>query len=348
MPLTGFVGVDHLAFVVPQLEEAVDLFCTVLGADKVMESTLTHPGGSWMNEQLDVDASATATLAHLRLGPLTNIELWEYSAPTQRETAPRICDRGGHYLSILVDDIDLAHKYMLGARGFSTEGRVQTQKSEADSVISRFMCRTRWGLAVEIMAGSGATLDVSPSGGHASSQPLEPYTSEGIPTANYVHHIGVNVPDIAAARSFFIDAVGAEPVDGELGCSRAAAHAAGMPRNVTRELLRLGPNSFLELSEWEGSSSGAPHPMNSDVGGHHIALSVVDIDVAAEELRYWDGVRCLGESQHVTDGPVAGDWWQYVQLPWGLYVELINMPVGIPFGRQHSVERFEPKLWVRA
>jgi catechol 2,3-dioxygenase-like lactoylglutathione lyase family enzyme len=347
MPLTGFIGVDHLAFVVPELEEAVDLFCTVLGADKVMESTLTHPGGSWMSEQLDVDASAAATLAHLRLGPITNIELWEYSAPTQRVAAPDIADRGGHYLSILVDDISLAHKYMLGARGFSTDERVQSEKSRARSVVSRFMCRTEWGLAIEVVDGSRATLDVSPSRDAASNQSLPSYRSEGIPTAKYVHHMGVSVPDISAARSFFVDALGATLVSGELGCSPFATDATGRPRKFSRELLRLGPTCYVELSEWEGSSEEDTHPMNSDVGGHHIALSVVDIDVAADELRQWDGVRCLGESQHVTDGPVAGDWWQYVQLPWGLYIELINMPVGIPFGRQHSVERFEPKAWVR-
>ena len=70
----------------------------------------------------------------------------------------------------------------------------------------------------------------------------------------------------------------------------------------------------------------ARRPRNSDIGGHHVAFYVDDLDAAVEYLR-GRGVRLLA-------GPVAsknasaGQRWQYFLAPWGMQFELVSYPGG--------------------
>jgi hypothetical protein len=83
-------------------------------------------------------------------------------------------------------------------------------------------------------------------------------------------------------------------------------------------------------------------PKNSDYGGHHLAFFVEDIDTAVEYLRAQPGVTVLGDVQTIEDGPIAGDRWIYFRAPWGMQMEVLNMPAGMPYERSTSARRYGP------
>jgi catechol 2,3-dioxygenase-like lactoylglutathione lyase family enzyme len=157
--------------------------------------------------------------------------------------------------------------------------------------------------------------------------------SKGIPGLRGTDHIGITVPNLEEAVAFFIDVIGCEPFY-EIGPfkfnddwmkERLNVH----PRTVMRMLkfLRCGNGSNYELFEYEAPDQNMRPPLNSDIGGHHLALYVDDMDVALDHLRAHD-VRILGEPTVRTDGPSAGQSWVYFLAPWGLQFELVCFPDG--------------------
>ncbi|WP_424213233.1 VOC family protein [Streptomyces sp. BI20] len=170
-----------------------------------------------------------------------------------------------------------------------------------------------------------------------------------IPGARAVHHIAYTVPDLDEAVTFFTEAIGAEvayrlgPVedpDGEWMTRKLAVH----PRASAKiAMLRLGAALNLELFEYTAPDQDRRRPLNSDWGGHHFALFVDDVDKAVEYLRAYPGVTILGEPETIEDGPIAGDRWVYFTTPWGLSMELINMPEDMPYARETSVRVYRPE-----
>jgi catechol 2,3-dioxygenase-like lactoylglutathione lyase family enzyme len=339
-------GLDHYAFACPRLDDAVQFFCEVLGGQVVMEHDLRPEGSTWMKDQLGVDQGATAKLAQLRLGPVTNVELWEYEAPGRRETPPRIFDWGGHHLAFFVDDVETALTYLREQSGVTILGdpvRVDDGPNAGESWI---YFQSPWGLTMELLSAP----DGMPYEMDTSARRFGPAPEWGhpihIPTARNVDHLGITVPNLSVAIDFCTAYLGAEllyvthdrAVDEDYSSAQLGALCSGTLR---RSMLRLGPTTNLELMEFAGTDRAGPPPLNSDVGGHHIAIAVSDVDAAASYLATAPGVQLLGVSQKVSEGEVAGDHWQYLRLPWGTYLEVLNMPNGVPLGRPHAADRFE-------
>jgi catechol 2,3-dioxygenase-like lactoylglutathione lyase family enzyme len=83
-------NVDHVAYTVPDLDQAVAFFVDVLGADLLYRlDDVKDDDGDWMRRQLGVHPRASAQIAMLRLGPVTNVELFEYESPDQERRIPR-------------------------------------------------------------------------------------------------------------------------------------------------------------------------------------------------------------------------------------------------------------------
>src|SRR5262245_55520857 len=169
----------------------------------------------------------------------------------------------------------------------------------------------------------------------------------GIPGARAVHHIAYTVPDLEQAIQFFVEVIGAELVY-RLGPVKDSgdwmSRKLGVPDDAVLHIamLRLGPGSNLELFEYSVAGQRRVMPRNSDWGGHHLAIYVEDVDEATRYLREQPGVRVLGEPETIVDGPIAGDRWVYFVTPWGMHMELINMPPGMPFETRTSARPYTP------
>jgi catechol 2,3-dioxygenase-like lactoylglutathione lyase family enzyme len=150
-------------------------------------------------------------------------------------------------------------------------------------------------------------------------------------------HIGLTVPDLEEAVSFFVDVLGATErerfaVDGnpELMEHGLGVHPQASLRAV---MLQLTPGLRVELFQYQAPGQGRRMPEVSDVGGHHLCLVVDDLDTAAARLRRAPGVRA-GTPGRLSVGPHAGGRWLYARTSWGMVIELIADPPHGPAGGQ--------------
>ena len=162
----------------------------------------------------------------------------------------------------------------------------------------------------------------------------------GLPGLRRLDHIGITVPDLMEATGFFVDVLGCEYLyslgpfqdEGDWMSEHLGVHPrATIPEN---RFFRCGGQTVFEVFQYNSPDQRTSVPKNSDVGGHHIALYVDDLDSAVEYLRS-RGVVVLGEPTAST-GLNLGQRWVYFLTPWGLQLELVSYPNGKAFDRQQA------------
>lgn len=153
-----------------------------------------------------------------------------------------------------------------------------------------------------------------------------------LPGLRGADHIGITVPDIEEAHVFFTEILGCTHVY-DLGPflprgSWMSEHLNIDDASVMREIrfYRCGNGSNFEVFEYDAPEAATIPPRNSDVGGHHIALYVDDLDAAIDFLKSRD-IRVLGEPTE-SGGPSLGQRWVYFLSPWGMQFELVSFPRG--------------------
>lgn len=175
---------------------------------------------------------------------------------------------------------------------------------------------------------------------------INSHKGDGIPSARNVDHVAFTVPDLESACRFFVSHLGAVllyvegPIRrGEWMRERLNVHAAASCRVA---LLRMGPTFNLELFEYHSPDQNTGMPRNSDIGGHHLALHVDDIDAAFAYLRKLEGVTCQGAPELIEEGPIAGSRWLYFTTPWGLQMELCSPASRLPYEDGVAARRYGP------
>lgn len=159
----------------------------------------------------------------------------------------------------------------------------------------------------------------------------------GLPGLTGVDHIGITVPDLQQARDFLVDVLGCEYMY-SLGPYRhddnwMAEHLDVHPRAVMQQLhfFRCGGQAIFEVFQYSAPDQRSQPPRNSDIGGHHVAFYVQDLDAAVDYLR-GRGVSVSGDPTAST-GPSLGQRWVYFLAPWGMQFELVSYPGGKAFDR---------------
>ena len=159
----------------------------------------------------------------------------------------------------------------------------------------------------------------------------------GLPGLRRVDHIGFTVPDLEQARAFLVDVLGCVYLYslGPFGHDEGdwmAEHLNVHPRTRMRNcFFRVGDQAIFEVFEYRAPDQNRTPPCNSDVGGHHVAFYVDDIDAAVAYLRE-RGVRVLGEPT-ASSGAHEGQRWVYFLAPWGMQFELVSYPNGKAYFR---------------
>jgi catechol 2,3-dioxygenase-like lactoylglutathione lyase family enzyme len=168
----------------------------------------------------------------------------------------------------------------------------------------------------------------------------------GVPGLSRVDHIGITVPDLAAASRFLVDVLGCEYMY-TLGPYRhdddwMTEHLNVHPRAVMEQLhfFRCGGQAIFEVFEYSAPEQEQTPPRNSDVGGHHVAFYVEDLDAAVAYL-HEQGVQVCGDPT-ASGGPSEGQRWVYFLSPWGMQFELVSYPHGKAF--DHDPSRWTGEL----
>ena len=174
-------------------------------------------------------------------------------------------------------------------------------------------------------------------------------SNQGMPGLRGTDHIGFTVPNLQAAVDFFVNVIGCEAFH-ELGPFQSDAdwmqtHLNVHPRAVMKKLrfLRCRNGANFEIFEYDSPDQNRQQPRNSDVGGHHLAFYVDDIDAAIAYLKS-RSVRILGEPTVRTEGPNAGQTWIYFLTPWGMQLELVSFPNGKGYEKETTVRLWHPAI----
>jgi catechol 2,3-dioxygenase-like lactoylglutathione lyase family enzyme len=136
-----------------------------------------------------------------------------------------------------------------------------------------------------------------------------------------VNHVGVVVSNLDEGARFLTDVLGFAPVPERTG--RLAPNGDTLTRRFGVDanadgrfaFFRLGDN-LIELLEWSAPGRNETAPLNSDLGGRHLAFSVSDIDAAVERLKSVPGVT-------IREPNDAG--YIYGATPLGLEIQLISV-----------------------
>ncbi len=151
-PLPGLQYVDHVAFTVPDLEEASRLFTHVLGAEELYRSA-RGPDPSQMPVHFGVPADARLELRMFRLPPNLNIELFQWWSADRSTAFPRASDAGGHHLCFVVDDVDDVVAAIRDLGDIEILGARKEVAGDSPAVAGNrwVYARTNWGLILEFV-----------------------------------------------------------------------------------------------------------------------------------------------------------------------------------------------------
>jgi catechol 2,3-dioxygenase-like lactoylglutathione lyase family enzyme len=134
-PAIRTLGVDHVAFNVPDLAEALAFFTTAFGAE------VLDAGGP-----VAFGNGLTVTYAFIRPDPAVVLELLEWRGPDVDPTIPRFSDTGGGHIAFAVDDIEAA----LAAVATEPNLAVTPPRDLPDGRRSARLT-TAWGLTVQLL-----------------------------------------------------------------------------------------------------------------------------------------------------------------------------------------------------
>ena len=348
----GLVGTDHVGLTVPDIGKAVAWFRDVMGASAPLSfGPISDPQGTLMQRLLGVDPRAVINqITVLRIGHSANIELFEYQAPDQRRTHPRNSDWSGHHVAFYVTDIDAAVAYMQSKGVRKLLGPFPlTAGPAAGQTINYF--ETPFGTYIELISYPRGMAYQVPS-----VKPLWSPKQNGldaevttVPGLLGIDHVGITVPDVAAASAWFEDALGAiNPLTFGPFSDPAGDFMQQLvdvdPRAVVDQIrmVRTGNGPGVELFQYGAPDQDKTFRSNSDWGGHHIAFYVRHIDKAVDYLQAKGAQKRLGPFP-VTAGPAAGQTINYFQTPFGTDIELISYPHGMAYQASAPIPLWDPR-----
>lgn len=348
----GIVGMDHVGLTVPDIGEAVTWFERVMGCTAPLTfGPFGDPTGTFMQDLLGVHPRAVIEqITLVRCGRSASIELFEYDAPDQDTSFPANSDWAGHHVAFYVDDIQAAIAHMVAQGVQKLLGPLPvTDGPAAGQSINYF--RTPFSTYIELIS--------YPNGMAYESDPSRPLWSPkrngtdsvvtSVPTLLGMDHVGITVPDIAAARAWFVDVLGcasplsfgpfSDPV-GTFMQDLLGVH----PRAVIEQIsvVRCGNGPSVELFEYSSPDQVQAFRKNSDFGGKHIAFYVRHIGKAVAYLESRGVEKLLGPLP-VTDGPAAGQTINYFRAPFGTYIELISYPEGMAYEQTAMTPLWDPR-----
>ena len=151
--IPGMRGHDHTGVTVPDMAQAVDFFTNVIGCQKAMSfGPFADDKGTFMQDLLGVDPKAVIEeITQIRCGHGSNIELFKYTAPDQKDATPKNSDIGGYHIAFYVDDITAAADYLKANNVKTMMGPLPVdQGPAAGQSILYFMAP--WGLQFEAIS----------------------------------------------------------------------------------------------------------------------------------------------------------------------------------------------------
>jgi catechol 2,3-dioxygenase-like lactoylglutathione lyase family enzyme len=157
----------------------------------------------------------------------------------------------------------------------------------------------------------------------AAPPPGRPPVAGGALRVGGIDHVGINVPDAAAAAAFFHELMGTRIVSdmrpGPVSSAWKARFRWHSSTTIRRlMMLEATDGSKIELFEYVAPQASREQPHEDDAGATHIALKVQDVDRSIAVVNRHK-LRILNDPVTLPDG----SRWFYFLTPWGSQLELV-------------------------
>ncbi|KIS45087.1 VOC family protein [Kosakonia radicincitans] len=165
----------------------------------------------------------------------------------------------------------------------------------------------------------------------------------GIKTAG-IDHVGISVPDLKQAETFFHDTFGCVPATqiGPFALEKLPSpDGKPLTGSVTIAMIRCGNGANIELFAYQDANGSTQMPAMQDIGASHIAFYTDDIQGGVAFLKS-KGIAISGEPMTMTSGDTAGETWVHFRSPWGADMELVSYPNGKAYEKHASVKLWKP------
>lgn len=151
--IPGMRGHDHTGITVPDMQQALDFFTNVVGCEKAMSfGPFADDKGTFMQDVLGVDPKAVIEeITMVRCGSGSNIELFKYTAPDQKDAQPKNSDIGGFHIALYVDDVAAAKTYLDGKGVKTRMGPIPVNEGPAAGQTILYF-QAPWGLQLEAIS----------------------------------------------------------------------------------------------------------------------------------------------------------------------------------------------------
>lgn len=116
-------GLDHVAITVPELAAARSFFENGLGCVTVFDlGPFKDESGTWMADYIGTHPRAEMTIAVMKCGNASTVELMEIKSPSQKTEMPKRDDIGSASLGFYTDDLEASIKKIESAGGKALGG----------------------------------------------------------------------------------------------------------------------------------------------------------------------------------------------------------------------------------
>ncbi len=151
--IPGMRGHDHTGITVPDMKQAVSFFTDVVGCEKAMSfGPFADDKGTFMQDVLGVDPKAVIEeITQVRCGFGSNIELFKYTSPDQKDATPKNSDIGGYHIALYVDDVKAAKAYLDGKGVKTRMGPIPVDQGPAAGQTILYF-QAPWGLQLEAIS----------------------------------------------------------------------------------------------------------------------------------------------------------------------------------------------------
>lgn len=151
--LPGMRGHDHTGITVPDIKQAIDFFTNIMGCKLAMSfGPFSDDKGTFMQDLLNVHPRAKIEqISMLRCGYGSNIELFQYTSPDQKDATPKNSDIGGYHIAFYVDDINAATEYLKSKNIKTLLGPLPVDQGPAAGQSIIYVIAP-WGLQLELIS----------------------------------------------------------------------------------------------------------------------------------------------------------------------------------------------------
>ncbi len=151
----GVLGLHHIGFTVPDMEEAVAFFANVFGAVTIMECGSVNVDDAFMLKRLGVpDGCKISDQRVVQVGRGGSLELFQYSGVADRKPLKHNGEVGAMHIAFEVDDAYETAERMREAGVDILEGPTLIEGGPMDNLVWLYL-RAPWGQYVEIVSSNG-------------------------------------------------------------------------------------------------------------------------------------------------------------------------------------------------